>query len=167
MRILACDPSLRAWGYVVMYGEIIEDWGCIQTVPLSKKMRVSVASDRIRRIREINTALTSIFLEHTISGIVCEQAHGSQTATGAIMIGATMGIMQTIADVRGIPIEWYSEREAKKACGFTTKKVSKEDMVIRIKELYGYEWMTGSKARDSAIADALAVYMADVESRRL
>ena len=159
-RVLACDPSLRAWGYAVLNGDIIEDCGCIQTVPLVKKNKVTVADDRIRRIREINNQLKSIFLEHDIRTIVCEQPHGSQTATGAIMIGITMGIMQTISDMTFIPIEWYSEKKAKKACGFETKKVSKEDMVIRIKELYGYEWASGVKYWDSAVADSLAVYQA-------
>lgn len=158
--VLTNDPSITAWGWAVVNPAVdfVIEHGAIKTEPSSKKLQVRKGDDRVRRVTEINTVLLSVLKRYNISLIVSEQPHGSQSAVAALMIGMVTAQMQTIGDCLGIPVEWYSEGDAKKAvCG--KRSLPKDDMVTVITDLFNDNilWRK-TKWENQAIADALAVY---------
>lgn len=156
LTILTNDPSLTAWGYaIIKNGEVVKG-GCIETKPNSKTNRIRKGDDRVRRLQEINIELLKIIREYDVNYLLSELPHGSQNASAAIMVGAVTDKVQTIGDCLNIPVEWYSENDAKKHL-FDTRKVTKEEMIDKIKSLYEVTWLR-SKARNSGLADAIAVY---------
>ena len=161
--ILTNDPSVTAWGYAVLDADEVLDAGCIKTESHAKKLRIRKGDDDVRRIQEINQTLLSVIQTHNVNYILAELPHGSQNASAAKMIGMTAAVLQTLSDVLGIGIEWYSEADAKKAVlGKITG--TKQQMIDRITELYFDVSWTGIKYRDEAVADALAIHYAATKS---
>jgi Holliday junction resolvasome RuvABC endonuclease subunit len=156
ITILTNDPSLTGWGYAVVRGTKVITCGCIKTAPEHKKKRIRKTDDDLRRISEINKALLSVIREHDVRYIVSEIPHGSQTASGAVMVGTVRGIIQTISDVLEIPLETYSEQEAKK-CVLNKKSATKTEMIDAIKKLYNVPF-TKVKYYNEAVADAMAIH---------
>jgi len=156
-NIVSFDPSFTAWGWVVLdINDKIIDAGCIKTSPRPKKLRMRKGDDRCRRISEINQKLLEIIQKYETELIFSEQPHGSQSAVAAVMVGICLGIIQTISDVTTIPVEWYSEQDAKK-CLLGRHNVSKEETIQAISK--SYDWQpSGIKYIDEAVADALSVY---------
>ena len=155
--ILANDPSFTGWGWVVvnMKGNVV-DVGCIKTESESKKRRIRKGDDTVRRIGEINEQLSKVISENNVQIILSELPHGSQSASAAVMIGAVAGIMQTMADCKGLPIDWYGESDAKKHL-LNKRSATKEETIKAISKIYNIPW-TGVKYKDEAIADAMAIY---------
>jgi Holliday junction resolvasome RuvABC endonuclease subunit len=116
---MAHDPSLTAWGWVVInqFQKVVA-YGAIKTEPSDKKLKLRKGDDRMRRISEINEQLKRAMTKHDVRYMLAELPHGSQSASAAVMVGVTSGIIQTISVWSGIAVEWYSEHEAKKSvCG--------------------------------------------------
>ena len=160
--ILACDPSLTAWGFVVMTwdGEVMPWRGCIQTAKSPKKVNMRAGDDLVRRVSEINRRLLEVMNTVDVKMIVSELPHGSQSAAGARMIGAVVGILQTISDVERIPLEWYSERDAKVSAGLKPS-ASKEEVVTNIRHRYNlrFDYSTNSERKIAeAQSDAMLIY---------
>jgi Holliday junction resolvasome RuvABC endonuclease subunit len=155
-NILCLDPSLSAFGWVVIKETWVEDRGCIKTVPAKKKSRIRKGDDRCRRITEINTELLRVIRQYKISYIISEQPHGSQSAVAATALGILIGLIQTLADTLDIGLEWYNEADSKK-CALGKVSATKEEMVVAMNKLYVVDWFhVGYK--DEAVADALAIY---------
>jgi Holliday junction resolvasome RuvABC endonuclease subunit len=158
--ILANDPSMTAWGWVVLdfSGFVIES-GCIKTegVP-KKKRRIRKGDDTVRRVSEINQVLLDVIKRNNVRYILSELPHGSQNASAAVMIGICTGVMQTIADTLDIGIEWFSEGDSKK-CLLGKISATKDETIQAIDALYKntITW-TGKKYKDEAIADAMSIY---------
>lgn len=157
--VLACDPSMTAFGWVVVdFQRNILESGCIKTASEHKKLRIRKGDDTIRRITEMTEDLLNVIDNHHVSYIVSELPHGSQSAAAADMLGIVKGIVQTISVCRKIGIEWYSEGDSKKALfGNGKKTVSKTDTIKAINKIYKVTW-PGAKFRNEAVADALAVH---------
>jgi len=155
-RILACDPSLAAWGWAVLEGHLVQSHGCIKTTPEAKKRRIRVGDDDVRRVGELITELVKIIKKYNVTFIVTELPHGSQNARGAIMIGIVLGTLQSFNILLNIPVEWYNENDAKKAL-LGRISASKAEVIASINSLYEVYW-TGVKYHDEAVADALAIY---------
>lgn len=155
--IMANDPSLTAWGWAVLEpdGTVI-DTGAIKTTPSPAKMRIRKGDDRVRRITELNNQLIKVIKEHKVSYLLSELPHGSQSAVLATMIGMICGIQQTISDCLGIPVEWFSEKDAKTALAGRSS-LTKKETIERIDKLYNVEWH-GTKWENEAVADALAIF---------
>lgn len=156
--ILTNDPSMTAWGWAVLTisGDIL-DADCVKTVPMDKKLRIRKGDDRIRRIHEINLQLIQVIKHHNVQLILGELPHGSQTAVASLMIGMVSGLLQTVGDCLEIPVEWYSESDAKLAiCG--KRSLPKAEMIKLIGKVYPDVPFTGIKWRDEGIADALAIH---------
>lgn len=155
--VLTNDPSLTEWGWAVtdLTGHVF-DAGCIKTEPEHKKRRIRTGDDRCRRIDEINNVLLYIIDKYQINLLLSEQPHGSQNASGALMIGIVLGMVQTLARMTKIPLEWYSEQDAKKAL-LNKKTATKAETIQAISKIYKVPW-TDVKYKDEAIADAMAVY---------
>ena len=156
--ILACDPSITAFGWVVISqtGQVMHR-GCIQTKPSPKVNKIRKGDDRCRRITEINTILLKLIRKYNIQYIVAEQPHGSQSAVAAIMIGVMLGMLQTLADTLDIGIEWYSEGESKQNI-LGKKTAVKVEMINAIRKEYPEFPFKNVKYFDEAVADAMAVF---------
>lgn len=155
--ILTNDPSLAAWGWAVVdFGGRVIDSGIIKTESQAKKLRIRKGDDRIRRVSEIVQALLELINIYDVRMILSELPHGSQNAQAAMMVGMVGGVVQAMADCLGIPVEWYSEGDAKKAL-VGSRSATKEKIKNKVAKLYNITW-TGPKYRDEAVADALAVY---------
>ena len=157
-RILSCDPSFTAWGWVVMEGHMILASGVIKTEPDTKKKKIRASDDRARRVREIVQQLDQIISKHNVTYIVSEMPHGSQNFNSAVMIGVVAGILEGFNVLRNIPVEWYLENDAKRAL-FGRISASKTQVKEAVDSLYNVRW-TRTKYIDEAIADALAIYYA-------
>lgn len=157
MKILCCDPSLSAWGWAVVHGkDTVIDSGCIKTEPEAKKRKIRDGEDTARRITEINNVLEVIRPWYNVSHIVSEVPSGSQNSKAAKAGGIVLGIIQTYADMAGLGIEYYLEREVKQYI-FNRKTATKDEMIQFIKRRYHVPW-TGIKYKDEAIADALSIH---------
>jgi len=154
--VLTCDPSFTAWGWVVMSGDTILSAGCIKTAPEAKKRRIREGDDRVRRTSEIIKVLLSLIEKYDIQFIVCELPHGSQNAKAAVMIGIVVGVVQAISDSLDIPVEWFSENDAKKNL-LGKISASKSEVIDAIDTHYEVPW-SNTKYIDEAVADALAIY---------
>lgn len=154
--ILTNDPSLTAWGWAVIQGNTILATGCIKTAPEQKKRRIRKGDDNTRRVSEIVQTLLHIITKYNVNYLLSELPHGSQNASAAVMIGMTIGIIQTIADCTNMPVEWYSEGDAKK-CLLGRISASKNETIVAINHIYDVKF-TGIKYKDEAVADAMAIY---------
>jgi len=157
-RIMACDPSFTAWGWVILEGHLVQAQGVIVTKPEAKKKKIRAGDDQARRVREIIMELERIIKEYHVSYIVSELPHGSQNYKGAVMIGVVTGILEGFNVLRNIPLEWYLENDAKRAL-FGRLSASKAQVKEAVDNLYEVRW-TGTAFRDEAVADALAIYYA-------
>jgi Holliday junction resolvasome RuvABC endonuclease subunit len=155
-KILACDPSFTAWGWAVFQNHTRIDSGCIKTEPSPKKNKVRKGDDRIRRIGELYDILLEVIQSHKIDFIVAELPHGSQNAQAAIMMGSVAAILMGFDKLLGIPVEWYTEDDAKKTL-LGRKSASKADVIAAVEETFD-DRITGFKYVQEAIADAMAIY---------
>lgn len=156
LTILTNDPSLTAWGWAVIRDNKILNTGCIKTAPEQKKRRIRKGDDNTRRVSEIVKELLDLIKIYGVNYILSELPHGSQNASAAVMIGMTIGIIQTIADSKDLPVEWYSEGDAKK-CLLGKRSSTKDETIEAITDNYNIKF-TGIKYKDEAIADAMAIY---------
>ena len=157
LRILTNDPSITAWGWAVVtaHGDI-RKVGCIKTEPKHKKLRIRKGDDSIRRINEITSVLLGVIKKNNVKFILSELPHGSQSAVVADAFGIVKGIIQTIGNCLDIPVEWFSEEDAKKSVA-GRRSIAKDKMVKIIGKLYNVPWK-GTKGNDQGVADALAVF---------
>lgn len=156
-NVLTNDPSMTAWGWAVMdlSGNVIKT-GCIRTSPETKARRIRAGDDKVRRVNEINVQLLQIIRNNDVCMILSELPHGSQSASAAVMIGIVTGIVQTVSDVLNIPVEWYSEADAKNRL-LGKRSAAKQDIIQAISKLYRVPWKN-IKYHDEAVADAIAIY---------
>jgi len=157
LTIMAFDPSLTGWGWVVVKidGTVLSS-GIIKTEPENKVRRIRKGDDDVRRIYEINHILLRRIRRHRVNYLISELPHGSQSSSAAKMIGMTSAIAQTLAQTLDLPIEWYSEGDSKQALlGKTT--ATKQETIDAIDRLYEFDW-TGVKYKDEAAADAMSIF---------
>ena len=141
-------------------GDIVAWRDCIQTKPSGKKSQVRKGDDLIRRVAEINSKLIDIFKTFNIQLIVSELPYGYSSKKASLMVGIVSGVLQTIADFKGIPLEWYSEKDAKSARGLTSP-CPKDKVMESMSERYGlrFEYKTNNeRTRQEAMADAMLIY---------
>ncbi len=156
-RVLTNDPRMTAWGWAVVdANDAVLESGCIKTEKQSKVRRIRKGDDDMRRVSEINQILISVIEHWHVNYLLAELPHGSQSASAAMAMGRVGAILQTLSDALKIPIEWYSEADAKKAV-LGKRSSTKQEMVDTIKELYLVGW-TYKKYKDEAVADALAIH---------
>ena len=156
-RVMANDPSLCGWGWAVLdwRGEVVAS-GAERTNPKATKMRVRKGDDLVRRCSEITTALLQVIDEWKVEYLVSELPSGSQSASAAVMIGIVTGVVQTLSASLYLPIEWYSQQDAKKAA-MLPRRAGKKAMLEAMRMEYK-NWEHNVGWMDEAIADALAVH---------
>jgi Holliday junction resolvasome RuvABC endonuclease subunit len=148
-----------------MENDKIIDSGCIKTEPQAGKLKIRKGDDRARRTSELASTLLSIIETYSIGIIVSELPHGSQTASSAVMMGIVVGVGQTLADCLKLPIEWYTEADAKKIL-LGRNKGTKQETIIRVSQMFNYV-PTRAKYIEEAVCDAVAVYVAARETSPL
>lgn len=153
------DPSITAWGWAVVdpSDNSLVDIGAIKTEPVAGKLRIRKGDDRVRRVMEINRQLIKVIKKYKIALILSELPHGSQSAVAAVMIGMVTGQLQALGDAFDIPVEWFSEGDAKVAVS-GKRSVPKDDMVKIVCSMFECDPWKKTKWENQAIADALAVY---------
>lgn len=156
-RVLSCDPSLTAFGFVIIEDKKVLHTGCIKTTPSDKKLRIRKGDDRTRRVSEINQILIEAIETYQVSYITAELPHGSQSYDAAVTIGLMAALIQTLGDALDIPVEWFSEADAKKCLFGTYGNITKSEVVYEIDSKYKVPW-PNAKYKKEAIADAIAVY---------
>ena len=162
--ILAFDPSITAWGWVVLEpnGKVV-DFGCFKTSPENKVRKIRKGDDTVRRIGEILEHFIKVIDQYRIRLIVTEMPHGSQNASGAQMIGICLGLVASLGKMYEIPVEWYTEGECKKNA-LNKRSATKKEMIEAMDKFYDVPWK-GVKYHDEAVADAISIYhMARSES---
>lgn len=166
-NIAVYDPSLTGWGIVILdkHDNILET-EVVRTKKENKARRIRKGDDDIRRVQVINNTLLTLNAKWEVKLILSELPHGSQSAPSARMVGTVQGIVQMLSDSTGIPVEWYSEGDAKKYL-FGRISASKKETIRAISRIYKVPW-TGVEYKDEAIADALAIHhAATIESTLL
>lgn len=158
--ILTNDPSFTAWGWAVLSldGKKIITTGCIVTEPKHKKLRIRKGDDNVRRINEIGCTLNQVIDKYNVQYVVSEQPHGSQNANAALMVGGTIGILETICVTRKIGNEWYSESDSKNEL-LGKDSGTKTEMINAVIHHFPNLKLPKAKYAQEAIADALAVYV--------
>jgi Holliday junction resolvasome RuvABC endonuclease subunit len=157
--IMTNDPSMTNWGYCILTSDNkILTVGCVRTKTDGAKRRIRKGDETVHRVSEINQELIQVIKEYKVDFLLSELPHGSQSASAAVMIGIVAGIAQTLSNALNIPIEWYSEGDAKKAV-LGKQSATKYEMKCCIDKLYNVPW-TGFIGQDEHIADALAVHYA-------
>lgn len=154
--VLTNDPSLTAWGWAVIQNGTVIGAGCIKTQPEQKKRRIRKGDDTIRRISIIVEILFNLIKTHHVNFVLSELPHGSQNAQAAVMIGVVTGIVQTMVEVLGLPVEWYSEQDSKSYV-LGKKAATKTEMVDAMYSRFGLP-KDKPKYVKEAVADALAIY---------
>lgn len=157
--IMTNDPSMTGWGWAVIdpKDNTVVDCGMIHTEPANKALRTRKGDDRVRRVQELTFELIRVIKKYHIALIVSELPHGSQSAVAAIMIGISTGVMQALGDALGVPVEWFSESDAKLAAA-NRRHVPKGHMVAIMENLYPDTQWKKTKLANEAIADSLAVF---------
>jgi Holliday junction resolvasome RuvABC endonuclease subunit len=151
------DPSLTAWGWAIVNADgTVEKAGCIKTGAENKVRRIRKGDDTVRRVSEINYILLELIRSNNVRMLLSELPHGSQNASAAVMMGIVTGIVQTIADTLELPVEWYSEGDAKKHL-LRKRSATKNETISAISKIYTVPWRN-VKYIDEAVADAMAVY---------
>lgn len=155
--ILACDPSLRAFGFVIITydGKVIHG-GCVKTESENKLRRIRKGDDDVRRLDIILNVLKKKISMYKVNYIVSELPHGSKSSGAAKIIGMMSGMMTSIAKMADVGIEFYSEGDAKN-CLHGKSSSTKQETIDAIAKMYEVPW-TGIKFRDEAIADSMAIY---------
>ena len=154
--ILAMDPSLTGWGIAILQNHVVIHSECIKTAPEAKKRRIREGDDRVRRTMELVDRLRKVINDFSVDYMVAELPHGSQNFRGAVMLGVVTGIMVTLSECEDIPIEFFSEADAKKAL-LGRISASKTEVIEAVEETFEID-INGPKYVREAVADSLAIY---------
>ncbi|ACL06259.1 hypothetical protein Dalk_4581 [Desulfatibacillum aliphaticivorans] len=177
--ILALDVGLSNTGYCVFENGKPQEWGVCTTSPVKKKT-VRVADDRADRSASLARQIRAVVEKHGVTGIVGElPSGGAQSAKAMGDMTQAVGIVAATAALLGIPAEWCTPTDVKKAA--TGKaSASKEEIADAMAKKYGLEKVvkhtkeskkTGKRSRlltyggiafgnFEHIADAMAAYNA-------
>jgi len=156
MSILALDIAFANTGWAVMRGGKIVACGTIHTEK-AKQKSVRVSDDRAARAAALADGLKEVIETHKPSGLVGELPSGSQSATPANLLGWASGVVVGVATAYGIPCEWISESDSKKAA-LGKRSAAKWEMMEWARSKWPDVVFPKSAAKFEHIADSLAAY---------
>lgn len=154
--ILALDIAFKNTGFSVLKNDEIVDFGVIRTEK-SKVKNLRVADDRATRGNMMAAELNQIIKKHNIKGIVGELPSGSQNAAASNLLGWASGIVVAVAAVHGIPCEWISQGDSKKAA-LGVRAATKEAMMNWATEKFPFTQFPKAASQFEHVADSLAAY---------
>lgn len=159
MIVLALDPSLREFGWVLVntVGNNVLRGGCIQTGKLSGKVGESDTS----RLMSIATQLSEICEESMVDEIWSEVAIGSKSSNAAKALQLCKGMIIGVAAARNLKLQFCTPQQSKKALT-GNPAAEKEEVCAAVKKKLGVSAeaiLKGPKYERFAIADSLAAFL--------
>ena len=155
--ILAADLAFRNIGCVVMNKSAPITWGTIKIAPLKKKHgRVSDAF--AEECTQFAVRLDKLISAYPFRGIVAELPGGSQNARAAKLLGAAVCGFTSIATLKGLPLEWISERDSKMGTLNTAKANKATVMAWATKAYPNCDFSKLPASKFEHIADAFMAY---------
>ena len=140
----------------------------LRTKKADKKVKVYVADDNIRRIREAASSLIDTIEQHDITAICAEAMSFPRNASTAAKMALFWGALIMIAHERDLPLYSATPQQIKKSlCG--TNKASKEDIAKAVNaRIKGPVPMAGiPKTKQEHAYDAIAAVLTCIESDEL
>jgi len=160
MITLACDPSLCAFGWVIVEDDILVDAGVIETSKITGK----VTESDTERVIKIAETLKELVVDYGFSQICSESPMGSKSSSAVKALSLVKGMLLGFVVGLGIsPIEWVSARDAKKflTTNPTASKTEILEAVVKIcPEFNDIIGIKSTKKKKEACADAYCVYLA-------
>jgi Holliday junction resolvasome RuvABC endonuclease subunit len=154
--ILALDIAFASMGWAVLENGKVIDCGTIKTEKTKIKL-TRVADDRAARGLIIGAELNGIITSHRVRGIVGELPSGSQNAVAAALLHMAMGVVVGIIATTGLPAEWISPTDSKKAA--TGRRSAGKDEIMKwCREKHPYYEFPKTKAVFEHVADAIMAY---------
>jgi len=154
--ILALDIAFASMGWAVLEKGVVVKCGTIKTQK-SKVKTTRVSDDRAWRCGQIAQELNRVIDEYRVEGVVGELPSGSQNAAACSMLGMAMGVVVGVVESAGLPAEWISPTDSKKAA-VGTRTASKEEMMAWCKSEHPYYDLPKTKCLFEHMADAIAAY---------
>lgn len=154
--ILTLDIAFKNLGWSVVEKGAIVAFGTIKTEK-SKKKVVRVSDDKAGRAASLAQELHEIIVKHGVNGIVGELPSGSQNATASNLLGWASGAVVGVATAHGIPCEWISEGDSKKAA-LGKRSAVKEEVMDWARSAFPDTTFPAAKCNFEHVADSLAAY---------
>lgn len=156
---LFLDPAFTHTGWIVIdiKDNSFVDCGCISTEKQSKKKRIRVSDDDIRRCKKIAGGIIEIINSYKPKAIALEApSGGSLSSRSSRCLGMATGIVATLEAYTEIPFLYVTPNDVKVAlCG--KKRASKEDMMSKAGTIYP-EIKELIKGDMEHVADAIGVF---------
>lgn len=156
---LFLDPAFTHTGWIIIdvKDSSFVSCGCVSTKKQSKKKRIRVSDDDIRRCKKIAGKLIEVIDSYEPKAIALEApSGGSLSSRSARCLGMATGIVATLESYTEIPFLYVTPNDVKVAlCG--KKNASKKDMMSKAKTIYP-EIGELTKGDMEHVADAIGVF---------
>lgn len=156
MSVLVLDIAFANMGWSVIEGGNVVAFGTIRTEK-SKKKTVRVSDDRATRAALLAEELNQIIVGHKPKGILGELPSGAQNAAAATSMAYAAGVVVGVATSHGLPCEWISEGDSKKAA-IGKRTGTKEEMMDWARSAHPGVVFPSAKCHFEHVADSLAAY---------
>jgi Holliday junction resolvasome RuvABC endonuclease subunit len=165
--ILALDPSISATGWVI-YDPIEKTILTVGAYKQRPEAGVSKTQVKINHQRNYAEWLLGVVNQFSVTKIVCEFPHGSQSSAAAWALSMVTSVVSTVAITKEIPVKFYLESQVKKFLLDKAKRVTKSEItnyVLAIFPEISYIPDMNVKYKREAISDALAVLATNILSK--
>ena len=157
--LLCLDIGFRNTGWVVFDKGKARVWGCIRT------QKTKVKTDRVSDDNAYCAGVIARELKRVVEDNKCDAVIGELPTSGSIssrpahQMGIALGIVAGFVEVMGLPVEWVTPTDVKKAV--TGKRnASKDEIMDRVRKKFSDCNFMKTKAEFEHIADACGVYLA-------
>jgi crossover junction endodeoxyribonuclease RuvC len=161
-KILALDPSLRAFGWAVVEvtkkGKTLKGCGCIQTDTIKASLKTDSDTARLATIASV---LQEVILKYKPELIVFENPVGSKSSRANQALSFVKGLVISAAIFSKLPYYTIRAKTAKKGTTGETNADKGQVMETVIVEFPEFEVLTDkwSKVKKYAASDAAAVFL--------
>jgi Holliday junction resolvasome RuvABC endonuclease subunit len=160
MRNCLClDPSLTGFGWSVIIGDLIKDFGCISSKKDSTKKQ---KDDYIERISNIITTLNKLIDDYSINLILFEIPLGSKSSLAAKALALVEGSIISMCISRKIEFKYITASEVKKrVCNNRTAEKTEILEAVKLRFDGFGDRLQKTKLKDLYnISDSVAVFIA-------
>jgi len=154
MSVMSLDVGFSSTGYVIWDKGKPVSCGVVKT-EATKKKSTRIADDNATRAMEMAYAFKRIIEEHDVKGIVGElPSGGAQSARAIAHMALATGSISAIAGMAGIPCEWCTPIENKKA--MTGKRsAGKDEMMDAAIKMCGGSMRESKRAKHYSLIPGL------------
>lgn len=182
--LISLDIGFSHTGWSIFDKGGLIDIGLIETEKTEKKM-IRISDDNVRRCIEIADKINMLKQQYKLQGLLGELPAGTQNARAANHFGLIIGTVGVTAHFLGLPAEWCSQQEVKKAttgdrfatkdkmmeviCDIIGAKKTEQKVLIKkgkrkgkttIRKTYHLLNKKFPESKFEHIADSIGVYMA-------